>query len=84
MAFRIKLKDSVESTIAVVKSKVAENGGTFNWNGSSGQLSLKTPLGKVEGNCKTISEQEIEINMTKLPLFVSENQVKGKIEEYLG
>jgi len=84
MAFRIKLKASIESTIAAVEGKIREAGGTFSWNGSNGQLSLKTPLGKVEGNCKTISEQEIEITMTKLPLFVSENHVKDKIEEYLG
>jgi len=84
MSFRIKLKESIDTMVETVKSKVKESGGSFDWNGSAGQLNVQTPLGKVKGNCKVVAEREIEISITNKPFLISENQIKSKIEEYLG
>ncbi|MCL2281847.1 MAG: hypothetical protein FWC26_00845 [Fibromonadales bacterium] len=83
MSFRIKLNESMDVMVEAIKSKAMANGGTFSWDGSVGQLSVKTHIGKLEGNCKLVSEQEMEVSITKKPFIISESMIKNQIEEYL-
>jgi len=83
MAFRIKLKKSVDESVNEVKSAVKANGGSFSWDGVTGQLSVPSPLGTIKGNCQLVADREIEVDITDKPFLVSEKTIKSKIEEYL-
>lgn len=81
-SFKISIKEDLSSTLKEVENAIIENGGAFKGDTSSGKFSGKTILGKVHGEYSSISNDEVEITITKKPFIASKGKVESAIREY--
>jgi len=80
--FNVKFNNSAENAIAKAKNAVSNGGGSFNGDNNSGDFSGNTPLGKVVGNYRVISDSEATITITSKPFLLGEGLVKTEVAKF--
>ena len=81
-SFNVKFSSGAENAIAKAKNAVSGGGGSFNGDNKSGDFSGKTPLGKVVGNYRVISDNEATITITSKPGLLTESKVKTEVAKF--
>ncbi len=83
-SFIVKLKNEVSSILARMKSMITGRGGSLEGNRESGSFEGKSALGKIRGEYRSISDNEIEITIDDKPLLVPYSTIESEIRKYLG
>jgi len=81
-SFKISVKKDLLATLKEVEDTIVENGGEFKGDTSSGIFFGKTIIGKVRGEYNSISDNEVEITITKKPFIASKGKIESAIREY--
>ena len=80
--FSIKFESNVHHLISVAKDAITGAGGNFNGNEEAGGFDLNTFMGQIVG-AYTILNDEININITKKPMFVPCSEIENQLRKYL-
>ena len=67
---------------AKAKDTIVAAGGNFNGNEEAGGFDINTFAGKIEG-AYTILNDEINVNITKKPMFVPCSEIENQLRKYL-
>ncbi len=81
-SFKIALKEEFSSILEEVESAIVKSGGEFKGDTHKGKFAGKTMLGKIKGEYACLSDDEIEITITKKPLVAAKNKIESAIREY--
>ena len=81
-SFKFKIETNPVETINKVKTKIEQEGGTFNGDENEGTFSLPTPLGVIEGSYK-VTTDELKIDITKKPAFLPCSMLEGELKKRL-
>jgi len=81
-SFKVPVKNDLTSTLKEVEDAIVKNGGKFKGDSSSGGFSGKTVLGKIEGEYNCISDDEVEITITKKPFAAPSGKIESAIRKY--
>jgi len=82
LSFKISIEKNLQTALKEVESTIVDNGGKFQGNATQGQFSGKTILGKVKGEYVVLSENEIEILITKKPFIAPNSKIESAIRKY--
>ncbi|WP_256010168.1 hypothetical protein [Desertivirga xinjiangensis] len=80
--FTIEFQGSADYLIQKAQSAIAQAGGTFNGDPSSGNFNISTPLGKVSG-AYTVVGQGFNISIDDKPFLVGCGKIESTLREYL-
>lgn len=80
--FKILIERDLSTVLMEVQSTIVKNGGDFKGNTSKGNFAGKTILGKVKGKYASLSEDEVEITITKKPFAAPKSKIESAIREY--
>lgn len=81
--FSIGFTGSASDIIAKVQQQIQQQGGTFNGDTSSGSFSVKV-VGSTIAGSYTVSGQQINIEITDKPFFISCSQIEGFLRSQIG
>ena len=81
-SFKFKIETDPAETIEKVKTKIEQEGGTFNGDENEGKFSLPTPVGEIEGSYQ-ITADELKIDITKKPSFLPCSMLEGELKKRL-
>jgi hypothetical protein len=82
-SFIVKLKDEISAVLGKLKSIITGKGGSLEGNKEHGSFEGKTVLGKIKGEYRSISDNEIEITIDDKPSLVSYGTIESEIKKYL-
>jgi hypothetical protein len=80
--FSIKFDSNVQHVIRVAKNAIISAGGSFTGNEEAGGFEISTFMGQILGDY-TIVNNEININITKKPMFVPCSEIENQLRKYL-
>jgi len=80
--FSIKINGAIHLLISKAKDTIVAAGGNFNGNEEAGGFDINTFAGKIEG-AYTILNDEINVNITKKPMFVPCSEIENQLRKYL-
>lgn len=80
--FKISIEKDLSSMLKEVENAIIESGGEFEGDTSKGVFSGKSILGKIKGEYASLSEEEIEITITKKPFIAPTKKIESAIREY--
>lgn len=80
--FPINFSGSAADTINKVKTEIEKQNGSFEGNETSGSFSVKVFGSAIKGSY-TVAGSEIAINIDTKPIFVSCDQIKSFMQNYL-
>ncbi|MDB5110173.1 MAG: hypothetical protein JWR67_1287 [Mucilaginibacter sp.] len=75
--FNITFTETVADFVTKIKTRIEGANGSFQGDETSGEFSVPTPIGKIEGNY-SITGQDAAITITRKPILISCHA----IEEY--
>jgi len=81
-SFKISIEKELSSILEGVESAIVKNGGEFKGNTNKGTFAGKTMLGKIKGEYACLSDDEVEITITKKPLGTTKSKIESAIREY--
>lgn len=81
-SFKFKIETAPAETIEKVKTKIEQEGGTFNGDENEGIFSLPTPVGVIEGSYQ-VTADELKIDITKKPAFLPCSMLEGELKKRL-
>jgi len=81
-SFKIALKEELSSILEEVESAIVKSGGEFKGDTRKGKFAGKTMLGKIKGEYACLSDDEVEITITKKPLVATKSKIESEIREY--
>lgn len=81
-SFKISAKDNLSSTLTEIKKAIIEGGGEFKGDANNGKFSGKTILGKVKGEYICLSDDKVEITITKKPFATPNGKIESAIRKY--
>lgn len=76
--FNIQFSGDAESLIRRARQELSKAGGAFNGDSTQGNFEVKTPLGSIEGSY-VMAGQEISINITDKPFFISCKRIQKEL-----
>ncbi len=80
--FSIAFSGSQEELIEKARKAITGAGGEFFGDGSTGEFSLSTFIGKISGNYSA-SPMKLEIEIMDKPMFIGCSRIKEELEKYL-
>lgn len=80
--FSVKFVGNSSDLLSKAKDAITGAGGNFSGNENAGGFDLNTFLGQIVGDY-TISNSEININITKKPMFVPCSEIENQLRKYL-
>lgn len=80
--FSIEFSSTADMLVQKAKSAIAQTGGTFNGDQSTGSFDISTPLGKVSGTY-TVEGQRFNISIQDKPFLVGCGKIESTLREYL-
>jgi hypothetical protein len=78
----IDFSSPADQLVAQAQSAITGAGGQFSGNMQNGSFSISTPLGSVKGLYR-IATQQINIDITDKPMFVSCDRIESELRKYL-
>ena len=81
-SFKISIKEGLSSILAEVESNIVKNGGKFKGDTNKGKFAGKTILGSVKGEYACLSDDQVEITITKKPFVATKSKIEFAIREY--
>jgi len=81
-SFKISIKKDLSASLKEAEDAIVENGGEFKGDTSNGIFLGKTMMGKVQGEYSSISDNEVEITITKKPFIASKGKIESAIREF--
>ncbi len=81
--FSINFNGNVEALVGKAKNAITGAGGSFNGDIRSGSFGIKTFLGEVVGLYE-ISNQQLNIEISKKPMLVPCSEIENQLRKYLG
>jgi len=81
-SFKIEIEEKLSSILEEVESAIVKNGGEFKGDTNKGMFAGKTILGKIKGEYACLSDDEVEITITKKPLVATKSKIESAIREY--
>jgi hypothetical protein len=82
-SFKFELPVDPIGLMAMVKRMILENGGKVTGEIPNISISVPTALGPVEGSCRMTTKSVVNIQVDKMPEFVSCNQVREKLVYFI-
>ena len=82
-SFKFDLPVDPIGLMEMVSRITLENGGKVTGQIPNFSISMPTALGPVEGNCRLLSKSVVNIQVDKMPEFVSCNAVREKLVYYI-
>lgn len=80
--FSIQFKKNSEEVVEKFKIAIESNGGTFQGNTNAGKFAVSKAGSAITGSY-TITQQTLNVVIDKLPILISCDTVKRKIEEFI-
>ncbi len=81
-SFKIEIEEDLSSILEEVESTIVKNGGEFKGDTSQGKFAGKTLFGKIKGEYICLSDDEVEITITKKPLAAPKSKIESEIRKY--
>lgn len=78
--FTITFTGNATDIVAKTRDSITKAGGKFEGDATSGTVFMSTPIGAVEGNY-TITGQDLSIEITKKPAFVSCGLIESELKK---
>ena len=75
--FRVVINNDLSSTLKKVEKAIVKNGGKFKGDTDKGEFS-----GKVKGEYIVLSQDKVEITITRKPFAVPGRKIESVIREY--
>jgi len=80
--FEVSIEKDLSNTLEEVQSTIVENRGIFKGDSNKGKFAGKTILGKIKGEYVSLSDDEVEITITKKPFAAPKSKIESAIREY--
>lgn len=80
--FDIQLTMSADELATKAKKLVEDAGGTFSGDSTRGDITVKLPVGTVQGNY-TVSGQTVSFNISKKPMLVPCSAIQSFLQDRL-
>lgn len=79
-SFNFKIQSDPTGKIEKVRTKIEQEGGSFNGSENEGTFSLPTPLGVVEGNY-SLTNDDLKIDITRKPAFIPCTMLESELKK---
>jgi len=79
---KLDLDGNVEELFSKMKQAVSDVDGELQGDENTGSFVIPVAIGKIEGTY-ILTEEGMEIDVTKKPFLVSNKMIKEKLEEFL-
>lgn len=81
-SFKVSVTKDLAAALKEVEDGIVSNGGTFKGDLNGGEFSGKTILGMIHGEYKCLSDDEVEITITKKPFAAPSGKIEAGVREY--
>ncbi len=78
--FSITFTGNATDIVTKTRESITKAGGKFEGDATSGSVFMATPVGEVEG-IYTIEGQNLEIEITKKPMFIPCNLIESELKK---
>lgn len=82
MAITLEFDINPSEVVSKIKNAVLKSNGVFNGDDSKGEIKIDTLVGEVAANYQIIGKS-ITFEISKKPLFLSEELIKKEIDKYI-
>lgn len=80
--FTIKVSDAIATVLKQVESTLTSNGGSLDGSTECGSFSGSTPLGRIKGEYRCLSLDEIKVTITDKPFLLPYGTIESEIRKY--
>jgi hypothetical protein len=80
-SFSVTVPGSIDTAIAMAKTAITTEGGSFMGDNQSGQFTGTSPIGDVKGNY-TVAGNVVNITITEKPFLAPMSLIEQKIRDF--